>query len=386
MKRLKENKGITLVALIITIIVLLIIAAVTIMALDGEDGIISKSRQAKADYEKGQEEERGIFSEFESMLAREETDIKYTEISIEEAQQDAMLSRIDNTTTYDINNKPINIPAGFKILVNETTGYTSENISVDQGIVITDGTNEFVWVPVETKIEAYGLGTQENREPDVVTKVWYRADSDNKWWKEGGADANIDYLNIINYILGTKYQNSNDFLTDLKADFEEMSNSISKNHGFYVGRYESSLNAGSVQSVKGVQSATAEESSANTWYGLYAYQKKYSTSSVQGSMIWGSQYNAMITWMQSKGIDINSNIGENRNLARITGIKETDKINNIYDLYGNNCEWTLEATSIAYRVMRGGSIRDDCGPGQWSATSPINDMYDNGSRLTLYIK
>ena len=65
--RLKENKGITLVALIITIIILLILAAVTIMSITG-DGIISKSRQAKTDYEKGKEQEEVLLSEYLSKM------------------------------------------------------------------------------------------------------------------------------------------------------------------------------------------------------------------------------------------------------------------------------------------------------------------------------
>lgn len=45
---MKNNqKGITLVALVITIIVLLILAAVTIMALSGDNGILTRAKQSK---------------------------------------------------------------------------------------------------------------------------------------------------------------------------------------------------------------------------------------------------------------------------------------------------------------------------------------------------
>ncbi len=47
MKKLKETKGITLIALVITIIVLLILAAVSIATLTGENGILTKARTAK---------------------------------------------------------------------------------------------------------------------------------------------------------------------------------------------------------------------------------------------------------------------------------------------------------------------------------------------------
>ena len=43
----KENRGITLIALVITVIILLILAGVTIATLTGENGILNKSNTAK---------------------------------------------------------------------------------------------------------------------------------------------------------------------------------------------------------------------------------------------------------------------------------------------------------------------------------------------------
>ena len=43
----KENKGVTLIALAVTIIVMLILAGVTISALAGNSGITTKAKQAK---------------------------------------------------------------------------------------------------------------------------------------------------------------------------------------------------------------------------------------------------------------------------------------------------------------------------------------------------
>ena len=55
---MKGQKGITLVALIITIIVMLILVGVTItIALDEDNGIISKGKQGGADYENKAAEE-----------------------------------------------------------------------------------------------------------------------------------------------------------------------------------------------------------------------------------------------------------------------------------------------------------------------------------------
>ena len=57
MKRTKQN-GITLIALVITIIVLLILAGVTIATLTGENGILTKATDAKEQTEIGDEQEK----------------------------------------------------------------------------------------------------------------------------------------------------------------------------------------------------------------------------------------------------------------------------------------------------------------------------------------
>ena len=46
-EQLKINKGITLIALVITIIVLLILAGVTIATLTGDNGILTKAQNSK---------------------------------------------------------------------------------------------------------------------------------------------------------------------------------------------------------------------------------------------------------------------------------------------------------------------------------------------------
>jgi len=50
-KRLKNEKGITLIALVLTIIILLILAAVSFNALAGENGILGQAMNAKVKQE-----------------------------------------------------------------------------------------------------------------------------------------------------------------------------------------------------------------------------------------------------------------------------------------------------------------------------------------------
>ena len=53
----KENKGITLIALVITILILLILAGITIASLTGENGLINRAANAKEQTEIAQEKE-----------------------------------------------------------------------------------------------------------------------------------------------------------------------------------------------------------------------------------------------------------------------------------------------------------------------------------------
>ena len=59
-KELKRNKGITLIALVITIIILLILAGVTIATLTGENGILTRATEANE-----QTEKKGLKEEIE---------------------------------------------------------------------------------------------------------------------------------------------------------------------------------------------------------------------------------------------------------------------------------------------------------------------------------
>ena len=63
MQRKWKEKGVTLIALVITIIVLIILAGVAINALVGENGIITQAQRAKEDTQQGKrDEESGLFS------------------------------------------------------------------------------------------------------------------------------------------------------------------------------------------------------------------------------------------------------------------------------------------------------------------------------------
>ena len=287
----------------------------------------------------------------------------------------------ENTVAYDDSNNKVTIPKNFNVAKDSAT-------DADDGIVVIapDG-SEFVWIPVPDITKMYGttsngkkLGklyeftsdsytqlnwtekdgvmeltdTEEYREPDILI---------NKTYGDASENSNRG-LDLLKRIVGVT--NTSDWQIQLQKEFDEMIDSISNFGGFYVGRYEMSLTDGDsgeqiAQSKKDQLSATAEEKSANTWYGLYQKAKEYGIKNINdivgSSMIWGSQYDQIMMWMQNSGNGINvasstPKTGVSYNPGNTTGSEENDKLNNIYDLLGNTWELTLEAYSNYIRVYR----------------------------------
>ena len=68
---MKKEKGITLISLVVTIIVLIILAGVSINLILGQDGIIAKAREAKQNMELAAYEEQEQLNELYSQMLGE---------------------------------------------------------------------------------------------------------------------------------------------------------------------------------------------------------------------------------------------------------------------------------------------------------------------------
>ena len=72
-KRFKQEKAITLVALVVTIIVLIILAGVSISLVLGDNGIITKAREAKTNYQTAADNEKtsldSLYEEMNTKIA-----------------------------------------------------------------------------------------------------------------------------------------------------------------------------------------------------------------------------------------------------------------------------------------------------------------------------
>ena len=137
---LKNNSGITLIALVITIIVMLILVGVTInMAVNG--GLFGYAGNAVKDTELAKQKELD-WANIEGGKDYDYLIDKYTKVTYSTSLLNAK-GVLDNDAAYkDPNEVTVTIPRGFKLLLDVED-------EVSKGIVIQDENgNEFVWVPV----------------------------------------------------------------------------------------------------------------------------------------------------------------------------------------------------------------------------------------------
>lgn len=218
-----------------------------------------------------------------------------------------------------------------------------------------------------------------NKEPTVLSTDFITADETK------------GFALIKKYITGMANKTEDEikisWTNQLQEEYNRLIRQISKYGGFWISRYEASYDVtqSNLASIAGVKSTTADETNTHTWYGLYQKIKDYSHSSnYSSSMIWGSQYDAMMNWMARNGIPVGTN-ATRKNISQITGNpKYPDKLNNIYDLYGCSCEWTQEA----YLYGGGRHVRNPAGfnlTHSYGFETPYRTASNDSSRITLYM-
>ena len=117
---MNENniKGITLIVLVITIIVLLILAGVSIAMLTGQNGILTQAQNSKQVTEEASEQEKRKLSQVEAS------------------------THLETYNYTDSEGNTAKIPAGFAV-----SNVEGENL-VSKGLVIIGSNgNEYVWIP-----------------------------------------------------------------------------------------------------------------------------------------------------------------------------------------------------------------------------------------------
>ena len=108
----KNERGITLIALVISIIILLILAGITILAISGENGIIQRAVEAREKTEVAQEKEVLELAVTSSQME----DVNTLEIT-EEKLSDAIKQQFGNNKDFSITD---NGDGSFLVSMNDT--------------------------------------------------------------------------------------------------------------------------------------------------------------------------------------------------------------------------------------------------------------------------
>ncbi len=157
--------------------------------------------------------------------------------------------------------------------------------------------------------------------------------------------------------------------------YQAMVASVQRYGGFYMGRYEASYGGGSSPKdyVPASKPVTASQP-GRIWVqfspqdATVACENLYrDNTTVQGFFPWGANWDTMLQWLINSGCKTFEEVAVNSSSwgnyaddpfspnagSNYTGAYEQAKANNLYDIAGNNWEWTQERNGTSY-VMRGG--------------------------------
>lgn len=388
MKRTKQqnqkfNQGITLVALVVTIVVLLILSSVSLNLVLGDNGIIVKAKEAA-----------------ETTAAAQEKEAMERNLLEKELENSLSTPAVEPTDG-------VKIPTGFYyvggtkasgIVISDNKN--DKNKYRNQKVVGTDLLgNQYVWIPCTTDSSSSDLQyarTEWGVEVDGADNS--RAIKDELTLTDSSVTySDADTANGINADV------SKEIVAQIKAE----KTSVAKYGGYYIGRYEVGKN-GDTAVVKYNQTPYA----SITWSTAYGLAKKIITNSEATSYLCSSYaWDTAVNFIQNnstaknyatsiEGFNGNWNPqavkDPSGNVIKPAGTSQqlntglTTQFCNIFDMGGNEAEFTTElnpGTSETV-VLRGGRYNSyvHCPAGyRWDDFSGYANV-GLGFRATLFLK
>ena len=393
---LRED-GITLIALVVTIVVLLILAGVSINALFGNNGIIEKAKEAQNAMDKATENDREEIGKLTNWLDNQINGTTGGTTGGDDTSTTQKISTLvgtvvdKNTKAEDAYGNKITIPSGFKILVDSTTGYTKDNIDVTKGIVVEDeNRNQFVWVPVGT------IKNAEKTQTITLGRYINFGKTDNVYTPTQSAENYATATSVNNFTEYTPENHNKKFNIAIAKNIGEFCNKAIKSGGYYIGRYEARTEVERTSSSTTLTPVTSKADDyvykATQLQASERCQSMYTNKPFDSDLINGYAWDTAIIFIQEFGGDIlekgYSYFGDNGGAiysnavpvnssfaskgtsgSNYTGTR--DVMCNIYDMASNSMEYSTEATwddDHPYTV-RGGNSADQ-----------YNSVYCTGSR------
>lgn len=420
-----KNKGVTLIALAVTIVVMLILAGVTISVLNGENGIVKQAQKAKEESKIKELKEKvridiagkrveNINGELRVSVLKEILDKYFDNVPVEtqitsetklKAKEeygkyemkisDIDVGEITYETSYtifkDVNGEQVPIPEGYIVSEN-----SDENI-VNKGLVISDSRgNEYVWISCTVDSSSNKLQykrTEWGVEKDGTDNS--RAIKDELTLKD--IDVTYSKTDTDN---GINEEISKEIVAQINAEKE----SIKKYGGYYIGRYEVGKD-----NKTAVIKAEQEPYVNIKWSKAYELDKgigggEGATTYLCSSYSWdtainfiqnttGKNYATSIigfngNWKSQEVKDSSGKVIKPVNTAQRLNTGLTTALCNIYDMGGNVGEFTTElnpGTSETVVLRGGGDNYNGPAGNRWDNSSG-NAGSHYGFRATLFLK
>ena len=359
----KKNNGITLIALVITIIVLLILAGVTIATLTGENGILTRASDASEETKKASVEEQVKLAVAASIGedGKINLDDLNTELGKIEGEKTGIpVSSLPADITID--GYEVHIDGNGSVSVGDNSGggnsgtgetvvegvkipegfYHVEGTTVTGGLVISDvkgddlnnskGGNQYVWIPVDGILGEDGTIDDVTGNEKKILLGRYSFNSSGVPAEYSGSyteEDSRDTESLLNY--------GNAIANDIKGFID----SVRENGGYYIARFEASQGSNDKAESKYNKTVWTDIIQPNA---AKACQKLY--TEVNSDLMNNYAWDTAILFVQKYGqSNYSMQDGNSINSSKQTTGLSGDMQLNIYDMAGNCMEWTTETAN-----------------------------------------
>ena len=366
---MKNTRGITLIALVITIIVLLILAGISIAMLTGENGTLKKANTATRENEiaEAKEQAKLDIAEWTTNQLEKGKEANISNSIIQEILEEK--EYVGNVGADKFTTKKNGYEILYSDLMNNIIGASETENTVIPGVTVTGGNKTYTKNGIATIPVGFSIvpGLDDISQGLVITDevgnefVWVPVTSESEYVR------NTTYYNTNvseSAIDDTNYLPTGVEVPEGKTEGQVEKEMVVKAGGFYIARYEAGKENGTkpntfvAVSKKGATVYLTEKTDA-----INHAKAMFNDEYVKSALITGIQWDVTMAFVNKKldgkgeifNVETNSptrHIGK-----KASGQNEADKVCNIYDLEGNYWEFVAEKNTFqkySTNVARGG--------------------------------